>query len=233
MTREAIVNNTDARAKLHPELSNHQGQRYLFAAALAALLMLPVASGAQGIARSYQHEARQEYRQALRALDALDAAAQGSYFVALRRGWLLYRAGEHRASIRAYQLAIARAKGAIEPLLGLTLPQMALRLWVDCSRASRAALALDPRNYLASSRLAHCSYQLGHYRSATERYRQLVVLYPGDLAMRAGLAWALLREGKTQQARTLFADIVRYAPAYASAREGLSWIQKGASMHHP
>ena len=103
---------------------------------------------------SYDHEMAGRFVDAVRDLDDLPAAERESYLGRLRRGWLLYRAGRHGESIAAYRQAIAIEKGSVEARVGGLLPLIALKQWTEVEQGARAALDLDPANYLAGVRLA-------------------------------------------------------------------------------
>jgi tetratricopeptide (TPR) repeat protein len=190
---------------------------------LSALLAAPVhAADSDHYRRSYQHEAKGDYAEALAEIDALPSASRRTYTYHLRRGWLLYLAGRHWDSIESYRKAIAVAPDAVEPLLGLMLPEAALRLWLDVIATGELVLDKDPLNYTALSRMAWANYGLGRHREATRLYRKLVRAYPSDVEMRTGLAWSLLKQGRTEAARTQFQHVLGIAPDHPSAKEGLA-----------
>lgn len=172
-------------------------------------------------ARSYQLEARGKYTRALAALQRVDAAQQQRYFFRARLGWLRYLAGQHRGAVAAYRQASRLAPQAVEPLLGMMLPQMAARRWKDALAAGRAALRLAPGNEAAVTRLAWIYFNLGRHAEAEQTYRKVLRLYPANLTMRAGLGWALLRQGKKDQAAQAFRAALRVSPSHKSARAGL------------
>lgn len=194
--------------------------------ATTALGLLLMAGSAQADPnahqRSYELEAKRDYAGALQVLEGMSSAAKRSYLHALRRGWLSYLLGRYPQSIAAYGQATQRAAGAIEPLLGKMLPQMAQRSWADAAKTARKALALDADNYLATSRLALCSYYLGRYAESARLYQRLVQLYPGDVTMRAGLGWALLKQRKRSEAARVFRQVLSLSPKNASAKAGLA-----------
>jgi tetratricopeptide (TPR) repeat protein len=177
--------------------------------------------------RSYEREAAGQYRAALKALGSVRGQDK-SYFLQLRLGWLRYRAGDHRAAVQAYRKAASLTPRAVEPWLGITLPQMALRLWKDAEQSARKALRLDANNFLANSRLAWTTYNLGRYSEAERLYNKVLRLYPSDLQMRAGLGWSLLKQGKKAAAVKAFAEVLSVSPKNPSATEGLR-----ASFPHP
>jgi tetratricopeptide (TPR) repeat protein len=202
---------------------------------LLALLVLIVATtstapaAAQGApdlySESYTKEASGDYSGALASMEKLPTTHRKGYVYWLRRGWLLYLNGRHDQAITSYDKAIAAKPKAVEPLLGKSLPEMALRKWRDAASTTQKAQRLDPDNYLATSRLAYSLYNLGRYREAEPHYERLVTLYPSDMEMTAGLAWSMLKQGKKSAAKKLFEEILEIAPAHASARQGLEATQ--------
>ncbi|MEL6177952.1 MAG: tetratricopeptide repeat protein [Myxococcota bacterium] len=194
--------------------------------ATAASFAAPSGAGAQdpsGVYQlSYELEAAGKYRAASEALNRAPTSQRDTYVFQLRQAWLLYMAQDYNASISSYTKAIRTSPDAIEPKLGVMLPQMALRRWVDVEKTARQVLNVDPLNYLAKSRLAYALYNLGRYPDAERHYAKLHTLYPGDVDMAAGLAWAMLKQGRSQDAAAIFQEILLVAPRHASALEGLS-----------
>ncbi len=186
----------------------------------------------QAVAAAYQAsndlEQAGKYRDALEVLEGLPEATQEAYVFRLRRAWLLYLAGDHRASIDAYGTAIEAEPGAVEPRLGMLLPQMALYLWLDAERTARGALELDPTGYLATSRHAWILYNLGRHGDAAEAYRAVLRLYPSDVDMQAGLGWCLIHQGKGEEAAGWFRAVLEVAPRHVTARQGLEAIEGGS-----
>lgn len=192
-----------------------------FAVALAALHggAARGQDGAELLQRSYDSEAGGKLQDALTALDQL--AQPGRFVVQLRRGWLLYRLGRNEEAVGAYEQAIQLAPRALEARVGQLLPQMALRRWADVEAGARAALKLDPGNYLANLRLAFACYNLHRYAEAAALYRKLGELYPSDVDVLAGLGWSLLKMGKAQDAAARFREALEISPRHALSREGL------------
>lgn len=171
---------------------------------------------------SYTLEAKQDYAGALAKIREIRQAGGGSYFATLRMAWLSYLAGDYKASAAGYTEAIAAEPRAIEPKLGLTLPLLAGRNWRELERACRDVLALDARNAIARSRLAQSFYWAANYPDAASTYRQLVADYPSDLDHRTGLGWALLRMGRTAEARQIFEGVLAVSPDNVNAKQGLA-----------
>lgn len=183
------------------------------------------AEAAQALQQSYDREGAGKIVDSLSALDGLPAARQGTYMAQLRRGWLLYRLGRYADSIDAYQRAIAAAPKAIEPRVGVLLPQAALRRYSDVEGQAKAVLSIDPHNYLATLRLAFAYYNAGRFGEAAGLYAQLKELYPSDPEVRSGLGWSLLKAGKSVEASRELRELLSIQPRHALAKQGLELLQ--------
>ncbi|MBW2731541.1 MAG: tetratricopeptide repeat protein [Deltaproteobacteria bacterium] len=188
--------------------------------ALPALCLAGDAA-ASAYQRSYEHEAAGRFHAAVKSLSAAPHALKDSYFYQLRLGWLHYRAGDYRPAIAAYRRAAAASPRAIEPWLGRMLPEMALRLWKDAESSARKVLRMDPKNFLANSRLAWCLYNLGRHGPAERVYQRVLTLYPANISMRAGLGWSQVKQGKKAAALKSFSEVLAVSPRHASALQGV------------
>lgn len=173
--------------------------------------------------RSYGAESMGDYRRALREMDSLTAEARKNYFFEVRRGWLFYMSGQYTDSVESYQKAAKLGPPtAVEPLLGQTLPLMALMRWKDAMDVGLQVLKLDPKNSVALGRVGLCQYNLGRFAEASSSYQTLLGLFPSDLDIRVGLGWALLRQGKKAEAASEFRRVLDVSPGYVSAQQGLA-----------
>lgn len=179
---------------------------------------------AQQYARSYQLEAAGKASAAVKALARCPSAQQNTYFYQARLGWLRYLAADHPGAIKAYQRAAKLGPRAIEPLLGVMLPQMAMRRWKDAADMARAALRKDAKNFLANSRLAWALYNLGRFAESERVYRRVLELYPANLEMRSGLGWAQLKQGKKAEAQKTFRGVLAVSPKNSAALDGLAAV---------
>src|SRR5437016_7951382 len=171
---------------------------------------------------SYAAEARQDYTTALGKMREIKQVSGATYFVTLRLAWLSYLAGDFKASAADYTEAIADNPKAVEPKLGLTLPLLADRNWRDLEKACRDVLAIDPHNAIALSRLGMAYYWNNNYADAVATYRRLSADYPSDLDHQTGLGWALLKMGRTAEARQLFETVLALSPDNDNAKQGLA-----------
>jgi tetratricopeptide (TPR) repeat protein len=177
--------------------------------------------GAEALVQSYDREAAGKLKEALAALEQLPAARRDSYLGAARRGWLLYRIGQYAEAVDAYRLAITQSPKAVEPRLGIMLPQLALRRWTDAESVAKEVLQTDPGNYLATLRLAFVYYNQRRYAESASLYQKLRDLYPSDTEVRSGLAWSLLKAGKNSDASREFVELLAMNPRLTTASEGL------------
>ncbi len=199
------------------------------ALATVTLLLLAAPAFAAGNAdkvgalyqRSYDLEAAAKYSDALKAHGRLPTAEKQTYVYQLRLAWLSYLAGKYDDSVEAYKAASKVAPKAIEPVLGRTLPEMALRRWRAVIETSGQVLERDPGNTVARSRRGLAKYSQGRYKDAAADYETVLEAYPSDTDIRTGLGWSLLKMGKTKEAARHFEAVLRVAPKHASAREGL------------
>ena len=110
---------------------------------------------------------------------------------------------------------------AIEAKLGLTLPLLAQRNWRELERACSAVLAVDGRNATALARLGLAQYSAGNFSGAEATYRRLTEDYPSEMDYRTGLGWALLKLGKSAEAKAIFDGVLAVSPDNVNAKAGL------------
>ena len=201
----------------------------LVAALVAAPVLIQSRATAQGESHvavlyreSYALEAKRDYPGAQARMKDVVREGGTTYFATLRSGWLSYLAGDLPGAIASYRAAIAAEPKAVEPRLGLTLPLLAARNWKDLEVASRDVLALDAHNATALARLAAAQYYGANYAGAESSYRQLTGDYPSDLDYKTGLGWALLKLGRTADARQIFTAVLAVSPDNTNAKAGMA-----------
>jgi len=188
-----------------------------YAIALSVLLCAGLVH-ASTLTTSYQREAQGDYtgaRSALPSPDEVDATILG-----MRSGWLHYLDGDYDNAVRAYQAVIRYQPSIVEARLGLTLPLMAQAKWVDVLTQCDAILTAHPGEPTAGSRRAWALYNLGRFAESEAAYADLLVRYPTDVELRAGLGWAQCRQGDTPRAQATFATVLSLDETHASALEG-------------
>lgn len=147
---------------------------------LICILLSTCLLAADGWAASFAKETAGDYPGALLALQLVKPEQRDPYLVALRSGWLRYRAGRHEDAIADYQEACRLAPGAIEPRLGMIPAQLAAKRWSDAERTARQVLRGSPGHFWASYWLAEALLGGERAREANEVSRGLCDLYPGD-----------------------------------------------------
>lgn len=166
-------------------------------------------------------ETEGKYGDALTALAKITGPRGNDYMYNLRRGWLLYLTGDYDEAIKAYTWSTKLEPLSIEARLGLMLPQLAARKWLDAVSTGRGILKFDAENYLANSRVAYAYYNLGRWKDAETYYKTVLESYPSDTDMRSGYAWSLFKQGRHSDAKRQFKMILEVAPKHAAAIEGI------------
>lgn len=174
---------------------------------------------AAALKASYEAEAQKEYKDAIKAL--VIPAASGSYIAQLRLGWLGYCEKEWDESSSHYKQAAQLAPFAIEPLLGLMLPQQGAGKNDDALHTAQIIFRHDPNNYTALSRSAWIYYLQRDYKQAAMMYHKLVTLYPSDTEMLLGLGFSLKLGGDRKEAAQYFNTVLLLSPDNTRAAEGL------------
>ena len=81
------------------------------------------------------------------------------------------------------------------------------------------------QDYALQLRLGWLHFQAGDNARSERHYRRALKLSPGSIDARHGLAWALLRGGKRELARTRFQEVLDRWPDTTRARQGLAQAQ--------
>lgn len=205
----------------------HAASYRLLLAASALTIAAPLVARAQGDAtarlyrESYALEAKRDYVGALAKVRDAKRAGSNAYFATIRLGWLTYLSGDYAGAVTLYTDAAALEPKAIEPKLGRTLALLAVGNWRELEKAAREALAIDAQNVTALSRLAVAQYNSGNFADAAATYKKLNEAYPSDLDFKTGLGWALLKQGRTTDARPLFESVLAVSPDNLNALKGL------------
>jgi tetratricopeptide (TPR) repeat protein len=201
--------------------------RFSIPALLAVVALVPettaapvAGAGGAALAESYQKQEAGDLAGAIALVAGVADARAQEYFPRLRLAYLQLLAGQHEASAASYRKAAALAPAAVEPLLGEQQALLALERFDDAARISRAVLERDPGSYLGLSRLAWSQYRTGQYQAATDTYRKVLALYPGDVEMRVGLGYGLLQLGRKADALTAFQAALAMVPGHESAAQG-------------
>ena len=95
-------------------------------------------------AKSIEYEKKQNYQEAIRAINELKDSAL--YENHLRLGWLYYKLGQKKKSMKCYEKAISIVPKAIEPRLGYGYPAYQLEDFEDLIAQDLKILEIDPNH---------------------------------------------------------------------------------------
>ncbi len=191
------------------------------------LLLLPAKAQtalSEAFAKSYGHEARLNYPEAINALKAV--YDRSSYETNLRMGWLCYKAAMHKESLGYYKIAASLMPYAVEAKLGCTYPAAALGNTAELISQYDQVLSIDPQNTTANYWRGMIHYDKKEYALAFKHFEKLVNLYPFGHDGLLMFAWTNLRMGKTREALVLFHKVLLADPSDKSALEGLEFMNK-------
>jgi len=175
-------------------------------------------------ARSYGHEAKLNYPEAINVLK--EVYDRSSYETNLRLGWLYYKSAMHKESLGYYKIAASLMPYAIEAKLGCTYPAAALGNTAELISQYDQVLNIDPQNTTANYWRGMIHYDKKEYAQAFKYFERLVNLYPFGHDGLLMFAWTNLRLGKTREALVLFNKVLLVDPADKSALEGLELMNK-------
>ena len=175
---------------------------------------------------SFQAETDGNYPKALNSVLQIIRSDTKNYIATLRAGWLFYMNRQYKSSVNYYKKANRLKPKAIEPLLGMSLPLMALKEWGSAEMITKRVIKKDPWNYPAASRLALIYYYEGKYGDAKNSYQKLLQLYPGNIEMQLGLAWTYVKMGQKNNASTLFNRILTVQSKNVTALAGIDAVRK-------
>ncbi len=161
---------------------------------------------------SYDYERMGDFRDAIRVLSKVYEAYPRTYTINLRLGWLYYLDKKYANSIEHYRVATKVYPGAVEPLLGLSLPYLAQKKWSEVEKLMYEVLKRDYYNYYGNLRLCFVLRKEGKYELAEKVARKMLSLYPVDINFLNELGLALLKDGKEKDALKYFDIVITLDP---------------------
>ncbi len=172
---------------------------------------------------SYNEEYLKNYEKAIAELNKVYSS--DSYEMNLRLGWLYYLSKNYETSGSYYQKAISQKPEALEPRLGIVMPLAFLDDGTKLLQQYASIIKLHPQNTIANYWSGVINYNKKDYKSAQKFFEKIVELYPFDYDSNHMLAWSLLNQGKSAEAKTFFQAALMVRPSDASALEGLGKIK--------
>ena len=135
------------------------------------------------------------------------------------------REGNTNAAVAQFRKAIAidsRLPGVHFELAELLNTSQDPVVKKEAEKEYRAALAIDPEDEVALSRLADIAVQRGDVQEAYQEYTQAVAMRPADSDAKLGLAKVLIGMNQPDKAQTLLEQTVQLDPTNATARYRLA-----------
>jgi tetratricopeptide (TPR) repeat protein len=175
--------------------------------------------------KAAEQERLQQYAAAAQLLQVLPRSAS-DYLLDLRLGWLHYLAGNHASAIWYYEHAQVGTPRAIEPRVALLLPLLAQQRYAEVEQHARIVLAVVPDHYLTSLRLAFAYRMQGKHDQAAALNVRMLELYPSDADFLLEQALTRTAQGRPDEARRLYRDILLLVPDHALATQGLAALAK-------
>ncbi len=169
--------------------------------------------------QSYNYEKMGNYKDAIRALSPVYNAYPKGYTVNLRLGWLYYLDKNYANSIGHYQTARKVVPGAIEPLLGMSLPLMAQQKWTKVEKLMYEVVKKDYYNYYGNLRLSIALRMEKKYNLAEKMIRKMLSLYPTDVNFLVELGMILKAKAQTKEATAVFTSVLILDPQNVVAKE--------------
>ena len=175
---------------------------------------------------SLKHEAAQDYKKSLQALEGIYKESKDDYLMNLRLGWLSYLAKKYEESKNYYTQAFALSKNkSVEALLGRTYPLAALDDWDGVVAMYEAALKLDPMNYTANLHLGQTYLNKANYSEAKNYLEKAYAYYPGLYDVNLSLGWTYYYLRDKQKAAALLTTALMLSPGDTLATKGLRLLK--------
>ncbi len=203
----------------------------LVAGCIAATLWLPGSGQARPgeWAKSYRLETYGQYAQAAGVMESLIAQGEERAFALLRLGWLNYLQGNHHDAIRNYQRALEINPQSFTARLGITLPLMAQRRWLEVKAQAEWLIARSPWHPTAHKRLLAAEQGLRSWRSLAKHAQDLSAHYPDDADALIYLARARAWLGEPEKAREAYVRLLRRYPENIEAKRYLKGTAASAT----
>ena len=171
--------------------------------------------------KSFHYEQTQNYDYALKVLQPVYKSYPNQYTINLRLGWLYYLSAKYANSIYHYNLVIKIAPVAIEPKLGLMLPQLAQERYGDAEQNAYQILNIDRYNYYANSYLIQALKKQNKTDTALAVVEKMLALYPTDVSLLVELGNLYLIQNKINKANFIFNDVLTLDPENLTAKSVL------------
>jgi len=192
---------------------------------MSSLAYAQIEKTTQAYAFSLDKEKKANYFGAAKNIEDLGDTLT-SYESNLRLGWLYYKAGREKRSMRFYKNAIGMNPKCIEARMGFAFPAYLLEDMSELIEQDQKILEIDPNNKTTNGNLGLIYYYNKEYARALPYIQKVVQMYPFDYDNNLTLANIYLKLDKKAEAEKYFNIVLLYAPSDASAKEGLEALGK-------
>jgi len=202
-------------------------KKFVITALCLSVISFAHAQNKQEIAafsNSYAMEAKEDYANAIKALEVLASATD--FGLNLRLGWLYYMSGNQDQSLKYYQTALALQPKSIQARFGLAYPLAALKQWDKLATNYDDLLKVSPNNTTALYRLALMYYNLANFEKAEQYLKQLVQVNSFDYSTSLLMGWNSLKLGKYKDAEIWLNVALCLKPDDQSALDGMKLLKK-------
>jgi len=176
----------------------------------------------EAYSHSFHYEQTERYENAIKSLSSVVKAYPKGYTVNLRLGWLYYLVGRYSNSMAHYQVASKSAPGAIEPTLGLLLPQLAQERYAEAEQTAYRIIATDYYNYYANLHLSFALRKQKKSGLALKVVNKMLVKYPTNVAFLVELGMLYMELGEGEKAAEVFTTVTILDPENVTAKNQLT-----------
>ncbi|HEC85572.1 MAG: hypothetical protein DRR19_17405 [Candidatus Parabeggiatoa sp. nov. 1] len=154
------------------------------------------------------HEQIENYSNAIKSILPVLRAYPSGYTVNLRLGWFYYLMGHYANSIAHYNVAIKMAPSAIEPKIGLLLPQLAQERYSEVEQTAYKILKSDFYSYYGNLRLSVALRKLKKTELALKVVNKMLILYPTDVTFLVEMGLLYQQSGEKEKAKAVFKNVI-------------------------
>jgi tetratricopeptide (TPR) repeat protein len=173
-------------------------------------------------AESLQFQQKQQYKTAIEKMAGIDRTKTTDYVYYLRLGWLYYQSGRYANAESNYLKTIAGAAPAAEAQLGYLLVLMSQGRYEKVEARGKRILEQDRWNYYGNLRVAKALRAQKKLAAAEKLIRQLLILYPTNVAFLTELALIRVAQENEVGAKQLFYAVLTLDPENVTAKKGLA-----------
>lgn len=168
--------------------------------------------------KAIHYEQTGNYSNAIKSLLPVLRAYPKGYTVNLRLGWFYYLKGHYANSIAHYKVAIKTAPYAVEPKIGLLLPELAQERYSEAEKTAYKILNSDFYNYYGNLRLVIALRKQKKTDLALKVVNKMLFLYPTEVSFLVEMGLLYAQQGNKGKAKAVFWDVIVLDPENVTAK---------------